>query len=190
MGGEVEVGLLIGSMAVKEGGEFEASRAKRKSLEEMRTQERLKATEEGLQREKKLESVLGTQRAEGAARGVSPTSASLSVISEGTFNEFADDETAANMNLKIKESEIDTEEENARRKFGWQTAGNLFDAANRYNNLNVPSSPTASSGAEVDAVMQNYTIRGQHPMDISVGGEGPLDLAKFNQDKVNEFIGF
>ena len=101
MGGAMEIGLMLGSMAVKEASEFEAMKEKKRALEDFRTQEELKATEEGLHRENKLEKVLGTQRAEGAARGVAPTSASLSAISKGTFDAFAEDETAANLNLKI-----------------------------------------------------------------------------------------
>lgn len=192
MGGvaAIEVGMLLASVVVKEGAEFEAMRAKKRALEEFRTQEELKATEEGIHRENKLEKILGTQRAEGAARGIAPTSASLSAISQGTFDAFAEDETAANLNLTIKESEIDTAKENASRKFMWQSFGNLFNAANKFNDLKVPSSPGTPSGSEIDAVGQNYTISGEHPRDLTEAGAGPLDLSKWNKEQMNEFIGF
>jgi len=186
----IEIGLMVGAMAAKEGGEFEAMKAKKRALEQLRTQEELQATEEGIHRENKLEKILGTQRAEGAARGVAPTSASLGAISRGTFDAFAEDETAANLNLTIKEDAIDTEKENANRKFMWQTFGNLFNAANKANDLKVPASPGASSGSEVDGVMQNYSISGEHPRDLTKGGAGPLDLTQWRKERMNEFIGF
>lgn len=192
MGGAaaIEVAMLLGSMAVKEGSEFEAMQEKKRALEQLRTQEELKGTQEGIQRENKLEKILGTQRAEGAARGVAPTSASMGAISRGTFDAFAEDETAANLNLRIKESEIDTEKENASRKFMFQSFGNLFDAANKFSNLKVPASPGTPSGSEVDGVMQNYTISGQHPSDLTKGSAGPLDLSEWNKEQNNKFIGF
>jgi len=182
MGGGVEVGLLLAGTAIKTGAQFGQSQAKKRALDNLKKQEEIKANQEAIQREKKVQQILSTQRAEGAARGVDTTSASLAAISEGTFNEFAQDEEAANLNLKIKEDDIDREKHNLDRSFMWQTAGNLFSAANRFNDLRVPNATKSSgdpSGSEVDNVFKGPDLF-----------HGPLDLNKYTKDELNDFVGF
>lgn len=176
-----EVALFLGTAIGKTLLGEEAADAEEEALERKKQQERLLAEQQGILREKQLQRVLSTQRAEGAARGIAPTSASLSAISRGTFDTFAEDEEARNMNLKIKEEAIDQKKENVRRAANWAIFGNLFDAANRHNNLSVSAPKGKPTGNELDLVAtkpERFTV------------PGPLDFKMHNQEEINYNIGF
>jgi hypothetical protein len=176
-----EMAILLGSAVGKSFFESEEGKAQERALELKRKEEELQATQEAVLRDEQLEKVLASQRAEGAARGITPTSASLSAISTGTFNNFAEDVQARNLNLQMKEANIDTAEENIKRKVMYDTFGNLFDAANRFNNLRVPQAPKLMSGKELDTATKQTN-------DFKIAG--PLDLKKHNQEEINFNIGF
>lgn len=177
-----EIALFLGAAVGKTIFGFQEAEATEAALEQKKQQEEFAADKEGIQRERALERLLATQRAEGAARGIAPSSASLSAISRDTFDQFAEDEEARNANLKMKEEAIDQAEENAHRKANWAVFGNLFDAANRYVNLHVPQAPRGKpTGNELDMAATN-------PLKFDVAG--PLDLKTFHLDEINKNIGF
>jgi hypothetical protein len=176
-----EMAMLLSTAAFKSFEGFEQAHAEKEALERRKEIEEIEATQEAVIRDKQLESTLHTQRAEGAARGIAPTSASLSAISQGTFDNFADDVQARNLNLQLKLNNINQAEENVSRTAKMAVFGNLFDAANRFNDMRVPQAPGKVSGNELDTA----TIAAKK-FDVL----GPLDLKTHNQERINEDIGF
>ncbi len=174
--------ILLGTSVGKTVFDIEEAEAEKQALELKRKAEEINASKEALFRDQQLEKILSTQRAEGAARGIAPTSASLSAISQGTFNNFSDDAEARNLNLQMKESAIDIAEKNVKRTEMFKITGNLFDAANKFNDLKLPNNPSGTAGSN----SLDEANRKQSDFELA----GPLDLKQHNQEKINAEIGF
>lgn len=187
----LEEGIMIASGAMKAGAGLSGARAQEDALRLRLSQERFAAEREMQHKDEQLRSVLGTQRAEGAARGIEPTSASLAAISEDTFQKFAEDRQADMLNLKFKENAINTQIADTHRTAMFKVFGNLFDAANRFNDLKKPDKTVSR---ETLSNKLDFTP-GLNTQGLDLFHEGPEDLGiinrrQFNRDQLNDFIGF
>lgn len=123
--GAIQIGLLIGGTIIKEEEAQTKAEFETAQLERIRQEQRAQANQQALRQDEQVRTVLGEQVAHEAAAGLAP--GSLAPIEEDTFNKFAEDRNALNLNLKYHEQALDLEEGQINKEKNWALIGNLFD---------------------------------------------------------------
>lgn len=107
------IGLAVAGTGVEVYSQFETNEARQTALRQRMAQEKLAANNATLQRQRRLQEIISRQNAEVGARGFDPASASFKAIQSDTFDEFAQDQKAANLSLSFEEQAINNEMESS-----------------------------------------------------------------------------
>ena len=133
--GELEVGLSIAKSVLG----FAESDEQERMLNERELASEVSANNQTIERQQSLRRVLGAQVAGEAARGIVPSGGSFSAIQTDTFNEFAQDQEAANLNEDIRKESFEQAKRNAKNKAIFGAVGNIFEAGKFLSGTDVPN---------------------------------------------------
>ncbi len=112
MGEGLLAGLaVVGSLA---GGFFneQAQEQEEQQLKLEEKEQELAATNQTIQRQNQLQSIVSAQQASFGARGLQASSASFRAITTQSFNNFAQDQQLANLDTKLKVDDLKQQREN------------------------------------------------------------------------------
>lgn len=145
--GEIIAGSLLDVFGTEQriAAEEEANRERQKAIDDRMREEKIAANNSTLQHQQQLLSVISSQEAKIGASGFSAGSASFKAIQEDTFNQFAKDQTARNLSLEFKESQLREEKEQYNDQTKWDVGSALFEGATSlfdfgvFNNFNFNS---------------------------------------------------
>lgn len=130
--------VALGTTVGKTIAGFSAAKQQTQAIRSQELQSRLAASQQSIARAQDLRRILGTQVAQGAARGLGASSASFVAIQRDTFNEFARDQDAANLNLEVQQDFLKQQKRNVKDKAILGAVTNIFEAANFMNDIQVP----------------------------------------------------
>lgn len=114
------VGLTALSSGLEVAGQVRSADAQRQALELRQKQEQLQANDQSIQELDKTRAVISQQRAQAAASGIDPSSASLFAIQRDTFNKFAQDQKIRDDNQMAINAQINQQRDqlNEQELFG------------------------------------------------------------------------
>jgi hypothetical protein len=126
--------IILSALAF--GGKFGldvfAAEQQKYALDRIKLENEIVADQQAIKRADQLTKIISAQRAEGASRGISLDSSSLKAITLNTFNEYAEDEKAAKLNLELKEQAIDYQKQTVSLMPFANATTNLFNALDSY----------------------------------------------------------
>ena len=97
--------LAIASLAISAGAAMAAAFGKKQELEIRKKQIEIRAEQDALKRDEKMERIISQQNIMAAAEGVTP--GSFAAIEKESFDEFAEDKRIADLNLMIQKQGIE-----------------------------------------------------------------------------------
>ncbi len=123
------IALEVGSAAISVAGAIFGTRAKNKALQKRLQEETLASNMRSLQRGRSLERILSAQTARQGASGFSLQSPSFGAIQKDTFNQFAQDQDAANLNLLFQKSATEQQQHENDENAALGIGKGMFDMA-------------------------------------------------------------
>lgn len=116
----VAAGILVASVVASEiekekaassaeGSQLASANLQEDQLDQRMDQVKISTTNEMINRDSQLQTLLSTQTAESASRGLSPQSASFGAIKGETFNNFARDRNATLLNQRFQIDSIEAQ---------------------------------------------------------------------------------
>lgn len=151
------VALLVVTTALQVAAQQSASKAQQVQLDLQKRQEKNAATDREVQRQRRLNAILGAQNAEIAASGV-VNQGSVANVSIKDAKRAAEDSQVDRINTATRITALSAQSRAIRRTANIQSAGTIFGAASSYVNRN--GNPFASSGAGVTANSANQAGSG------------------------------
>lgn len=109
---EVLAGLsILSSLA---GGLFgqKSDEAQKQQIKLQEKEQELTATDQTIQRQTQMQSILSAQQASFGSRGLQPSSASFQAITRQSFNDFAQDQQLANLETKLRIEDLKQQRKN------------------------------------------------------------------------------
>jgi len=141
---------VIGASVVGQGvsliGQQEAASEQEAAIRRQELANRVAANQQQLARNDKLRRIVSSQVARAGAMGITPDSGSFKAIQIDTFNQAAQDNEAANLNLEMKQDYLDQQEQNVENKAEFGMIGGLFNMGSFIASAYVPKAPSAPGG--------------------------------------------
>lgn len=129
-----EMGVLFGSSMIKTMADQQGIDAKEAALDSQMQQEKIATSQRLTQQAEKARSVLADHNVMAGASGA--TAGSFSPVEEETFNRYAEDRNATQLDAEWKENALQTQEDNLENSRLYVFAGDLAGAAESAYNVN------------------------------------------------------
>lgn len=128
------MGLMVGGGLLKTISDQQGVDSKEQALRNEMAEERIAHSQQLIKEDEKAKSVLSAQNLMAGASGV--TAGSFSPTEESTFNNFAEDRNASNLQFDWKESSMQQQADNLDDSKGVLFASDLFDVAEKTYRIN------------------------------------------------------